>query len=175
MAYTYRNRPSHSDVFRAVPLLKPASILCPFDPMPAAPTGPYTGPQLPPTEQELRRRDLANAEATLTGLMNALTVARAGIGEANRTHTAPVMDGSRVLMPAIRFSAARMRDRKSYAFRLFNRRRVEIVAARRCVDAARAVLGLSALAVVEERAATKAAVRASKRVPVPPIASAATA
>lgn len=89
MAYTYRNQPSHSDVFRAIPLHKPASVLRPFDPMPATPIGPYTGPQLPPTEDELRRRDLANAEATLAGLMNALKVARAGIGEANRTHTAP--------------------------------------------------------------------------------------
>lgn len=75
-------------------------------------------------------------------------------------------------MQPIRFSAARMRERGSYAFRLFNRRRVEIAAARRRVDTARAVLGLPALAVLEERAATKAAVRASKCVPVSPIASA---
>lgn len=172
MAYSHRTHHPRFDPVRSVPLLRPAArILRPFEPLPSAPVVPYAGPHSPPTEAELRRRELANAEAVLAGLVNALAVARAGIGEANRTHTAPVMLGSRVLMPAQRYSAERMRERKSYAFKLLNRRRGEVTAARHRVDVARAAMNLPALTVLEEGAAAKASVRASKHA-VHPIASA---
>jgi hypothetical protein len=175
MRYVGRRR-SETNPLASIPLFRPADpIMKPFDPMPAAPMGPYTGPQLPPSEQELLRRELANAEAALAELVNTLRVARAGIGEANRTHTAPVMSGNRVLYPAQRFSAERMRERKSAAFRLFNKRRGQIAAARRRVEAARAAMKQPSLMFIEERAATAAAVRVSKRVPVHRIAPAATA
>jgi len=64
-----------------------------------------------------------------------------------------------------------MRERKSAAFRLFNKRRGQVVAARRRVEAARAALNMPTLAAIEQRAATAAMVRASKRLPVHSIAS----
>jgi len=95
----------HAHALRAIPLLRPAAR--PFAPLPSGPVEPYAGPFTMPDARELRRRELANAEAALAEVVNALAIARAGIGEANRTHTAPVMCGSRVLMPAQRYSAER--------------------------------------------------------------------
>lgn len=173
MAYTYLNRPSSSDIFRAIPLYRPASILRPFAPLPvctALPSFPLS--YVAPTEEGRRRSELATAEAMLAEAMRALDAARAGIGDANRTHTAPVMSGSRVVMPPRRYSPERLRERKSYAFRLFNQRRRELSAARRRVEAARAALNMPTLASIEERAATREAVRISKRASGTPIASA---
>ena len=130
---------------------------------------------LPPTEQQQRQQELANAEAALAEAVRAFDAARAGIGEANRTSTAPITSSDRVLMPALRYSPERIREWKSYAFRLFNQRRGQVAAARRRVEAARAALGLPTLASLEERAVTREAVQASKRVPVTPIASTLTA
>ena len=58
------------------------------------------------------------------------------------------------------------------AFRLLNHRRGHVAAARRRVEAARAALRLPTLASLQERAASREAVRASKRFPVTPIVSA---
>lgn len=171
------SRRSKTNPLASIPLFRSAAaIMRPFEPLPVS-SGPVSFPAhyRPATDQEQRRRELANAEAALAGLVNALAVARAGIGEANRTSTTPVMPGNRVLMPARRYSPERLRERKSYAFTLFNKRRGQVAAARRRVDAARAALGMPTLAHIEERAATKAAIRASKRGPVSPIASGATA
>ena len=168
------SRKSQTDPLASIPLFRAAvSIMRPFEQAPAS-AGPMSFPThyLPRTEQQQREQDLANAEAMLAEAMRAFDAARAGIGEANRTSTAPVMSGVRVLMPALRYSPERMRERKSYAFRFFNQRRGQVAAARRRVEAARAALGLPTLASLEARAVTREAVRASKRVPVTPIASA---
>ena len=80
-----------------------------------------------------------------------------------------------VVMPAVRFSVERIRERKSYAFRLYNQRRGQVAVARRRVDAARAALGQPSLALVEERQVIATELRASKRPSLQPIASAITA
>ncbi len=84
-------------------------------------------------------RELANAEAALREMRRCYVVARAGIGEANRT----VIPGDRHA-PDRRLSPERVRERKSYAFKLLNRRRRELTAAERGVAAAR--IALTALA-----------------------------
>ena len=72
---------------------------------------------LPLTDQQLRERELLTAEAALAEMLRVLDAARADLGEANRTHTVPIMMCDRVLMAALRFSTERMRERKSYAIR----------------------------------------------------------
>ena len=74
-----------------------------------------------------------------------------------------------VFIRAGRFSAERMRERKSNAFRMSNNRRGQVATARRRVNAARAALNQPSLAFVEERTATATVVRASKCRPVHPM------
>ncbi len=163
MHYVGRRR-SETDPLASIPLVRPASILR-LDWVPTPPTpvllGPCPYPPLAP--QVLRERELANAHARLHEAERLVVAARAGIGDANRTHTAPVMDGGRVVYPALRFSAERRRQRRSQAFRMLNQRRRELGAARRRVDAARAALEMPSLALVEERAEVATELRASKR------------
>jgi len=164
MYYAGRRR-SETNPLASIPLLRSVSILQPAACLPDAPPS-SASPYDPPSDGLLRQRELTDAEAALAGLMNALAVARVGIGEANRSHTAPIVTNGHVVLPALRFSAARMRERKAYAFRLLNQRRGEVVAARRRVDAARAALSQPSLALLEERAAAEAQSRASKAIPV---------
>ncbi len=119
------------------------------------------------TDRQTAERTLANAEAALREAVRCYDAARAGIGEANATTSKAVVIGGRVIVPAKAFSADTIRARKSAAFRLMNQRRRELNRDRRRVDAARAMLGLPSLAVVEEREVVAKVVRASKRRSIP--------
>ena len=160
---------------RSIPLFQPASILH-RAPMPAF----LPSPELVFTEghgapfvlsnHDMLARDLANAEAALRDVIRVYNAARAGIGEANR-HTLPDTLPAFIRRQAgpfvpVRLSAERIRQRKSYAFSMFNKRRGELIRARRRVDAARAALGLASLAATEEAAAVAVVVKASKQRPV---------
>ena len=170
-------RASETNPLRSIPLLRPAWVLhrAPmptFAPMPAPVFEQGRGEFFVPTAAALLTRELANAEAALREAVRVYDAARAGIGQANRTSTAAVVAGGRVVMPSLPFTAQRIRERKSAAFQLFNQRRSLLVGARRRVDAARAALGLPSLAAVQERQAVADVTRAGKRRPYP-IASAA--
>ena len=117
--------------------------------------------------------ELANAEANLRAAIRVYDHARKEIGEANRTKTRETVCNGRVVIAALPFTADRIRQRKSDAFKLFNKRRGELIRARCRVDAARAALDLPALAAAVDRRAVAAVVRASKQRPVVqhPIAS----
>jgi hypothetical protein len=86
--------------------------------------------------QAARARELANARAAVAQAERTYDSARREIGEANRTHSAPVLCGGRVVMAAAPFTPERMRARKSAAFRLFNLCRAQLAAARRRLAAA---------------------------------------
>jgi hypothetical protein len=139
---------------RSMPLLRPASVLARSAPQPLcvavslADTDPTWIPRLllAPSQRELAGRELRNAEAALLQAIRAHASARIDIGEANRR----VLPGTRY-SSAITLLPERVRQRKSAAFSLFNRRRGELSRARHRVDAARAVLGLPSLAEQEER------------------------
>jgi hypothetical protein len=84
-----------------------------------------------------RLRELEAADGALASAQRVYAFARAAIGDANRTSLAPVLCGGRVVSPATRLTAQRVRERKSDAFRLFNLRRGQLAAAKRRVAAAR--------------------------------------
>jgi hypothetical protein len=163
--YTYQstNPLARSNPLRSIPFMRPASAVwhpatLPDEPAPvaAAPVNPV--------------RELANAEAHLRECIRVYDAARAGIGEANR-HTLPDTLPAFIRRQAgpfvpVRLSAERIRQRKSAAFSMFNKRRGELSRARRRVDAARAALGQPSLALTAARAAVASEVRASKRRPV---------
>ena len=167
--YQTRNPLARTNPLRSISFMRPASevfgsawkdgaFVAPaiFAPAPAAVVAP-----LDPV------RELADAEAVLRDVVRVYDVARAGIGEANR-HTLPDPFPAFIRRQAgpfvpVRLSAERIRQRKSAAFSLFNKRRGELSRARRRVDAARAAFGQTSLAVVEERAAVAVVVRASKQ------------
>ncbi len=169
--YQSRNPLARTSPLRSIPLFRPASILLRapkpvFAPVPAPALDPSFVPLPPPSVEELARRELECAEASLREYVRVYDFARREIGEANRTHTTAVMAGKHVVMPAKPFTKERIRERKSAAFKLFNKRRGELSAARKRVDAARIALGLPMLAVVEQRQVVAAEVRASKQHPV---------
>lgn len=87
-------------------------------------------------------RELRAAEAAMRDAMRVYDFARKEIGEANRTHTAAMLKLGEVVIPAKPYRPERIRERKSYAFRQFNKRRAQILAARRRLDAARIAPGL---------------------------------
>jgi len=107
--------------------------------------------------------ELANAEANLRAAIRVYDYARKEIGEANRTRTQEAVCNGRVVIAALPFTSERIRQRKSEAFKLFNKRRGELTHARRRLDAARAALGMPVLAKVEDRQVIAAVVRASKQ------------
>ncbi len=110
--------------------------------------------------------EMANAEANLRAAIRVYDYARKEIGDANRTRTQETVCNGRVVIAALPFTPERVRQRKSEAFKLFNKRRGELTHARRRLDATRAALGLPALAAAVDRRAVAAVVRASKQRPV---------
>ena len=170
-SYQSRNPLARSNPLRSIPFMRPASALwhpatLPDEPAQAAGIAPVNP-----------ARELANAESALRDAIRVYDAARAGIGEANR-HTLPDTLPAFIRRQAgpfvpVRLSAERIRQRKSAAFSMFNKRRGELSRARRRVDAARAAMGQPSLAVTEEHACTVKVVRTSKRRPVVHHASAA--
>jgi hypothetical protein len=118
-----------------------------------------------PTLQEVALRALACAEAALREAQRVYDFARMAIGEANKTHTVAVMVNGRAVVPARPFTRERIRERKSVAFTLFNKRRGQLAAAQRQVAAARAALGMptQVIAPVLSRAIETPAYRPSDR------------
>ncbi len=88
-------------------------------------------------------RELRNALAGLKEAVRVYDFARGQIGEANRTASKPVMVNGTAAIPAKLYTREQRRARRSLAFREFNRRRAQLLAARRRLDAARLALGLS--------------------------------
>ena len=183
--YQTANPRAEASPLRSMSLFRPAALV--FGP--AWHDGTWSQPKVPSTVQVApdvpapvdANRELANAEAALRDAVRVYDAARAGIGEANRTSlpdTLPAfirkqIEASGGAAPIRRLTPERIRARKSAAFRLFNQRRRELHAARRRVAAARAALGLPSLAEIEGRQVIATELRASKRRPVRPIASAA--
>ncbi len=179
--YQTNNPLARSNPIRSVAMFRPAAEVLrkpiPLYTVPGlvAAIDPDWQPQAPLvlTDRQTAERGLANAEAALREAVRCYAAARAGIGEANATASKAVVIGGRVIVPAKAFSADAIRARKSAAFRLFNQRRRELNRDRRRVDAARLVLGLPALATVEEREVVAKVIRASKRRPVTALVSSA--
>ncbi len=169
--YQSRNPLARTSPLRSIPLFQSASILLRapapvFAPVPEPVFAPGYVPPPPPSAEVLARRELECAEASLREYVWVYDFARREIGEANRTHSEALMHGTHVVSPAKPFTKERIRERKSYAFKMFNKRRGQLSAARKRVDAARIALGLPTLAVVEQRQVVAAEVRASKQRPV---------
>ena len=172
--YQTINPLARTSPLRSIPLLRPAWTLhrAPmptFAHIPAPVFEQGRGEFFVPTAAALLTREMANAEAALREAVRVYDAARAGIGQANRTRTAAVVAGGRVVMPSLPFTVQRIRERKSAAFRLFNQRRSLLVGARRRVDAARAALGLPSLAAVQERHLVAVTLRVDKARPVRPV------
>ncbi len=87
-------------------------------------------------------RELRAAEAGMRDAVRVYDFARKEIGEANATSTVAVLKLGQVVIPSRPYRPERIRERKSAAFTLFNRRRAQLIAARRRLDAARLALGL---------------------------------
>jgi hypothetical protein len=83
-----------------------------------------------------------------------------------------VVVNGHVVTPGLPIRKERVRELKSQACGLFNKRRGQLCAARRRVDAARIALGLPTLAAVADRQAVAADLQASKTRQRHPIASA---
>jgi hypothetical protein len=147
--YVTPSRRKSSNPLRSVPLLRPAAEVLgaswydgtwnqpKAEPVPvaaAAAVAPVVA--LDPT------RELRAAEAGLREAVRVYDFARRGIGEANATSTAAVLKLGEVVIPAKPYRPERIRERRSYAFRQFNKRRAQLLAARRRLDAARTALGL---------------------------------
>ncbi len=127
------------------PLLRPAArVMQPRATLPIQAAPISVSHYLPLSPQQLLERELADAKASLSEALQALDTARAGIGEANRTHTDPVLCNGRVVMVAKPYTAERRRERRSIAFRFFNSRRALVAGARRRLLAAQVALGLAA-------------------------------
>lgn len=163
--YHTSNPLARTSPLRSIPFFQPASILARDIVLPTVATLPTimdSDWQLPAayevTNQQKAVRELANAEAAFRDIVRVYDAARAGIGEANRTSLPGVQN-----RPAIRLSSERIRQRKSYAFAMFNKRRGELSRARRRVNAARVALGQPSLAATEKRTTVAIVVRASKR------------
>ncbi len=176
--YQTRSPLAATNPLRSIPLVQRASeVFGRFwhdgtwnQPKPAVVVKPVAAPAPVPVNPAA---ELANAEANLRAAIRVYDYARKEIGEANRTKTQETVCNGRVVIAALPFTPERIRQRKSQAFKLFNKRRGELTRARRRVDAARAALGLPALAAAVDRRAVAAVVRASKQRPVVqhPIAS----
>ncbi len=170
-AYQTRNSIATINPLRSIPLVQRASAVFGTSwhdgtwnqPKPAVVVKPMAAPAPASVNPAA---ELANAEANLRAAIRVYDYARKEIGEANHTKTQETVCNGRVVIAALPFTPERIRQRKSEAFRLFNKRRGELTHARRRLDAARAALGLPVLATVEDRQASAAVVRASKRRPV---------
>jgi len=169
--YQTRNPLAACNPLRSIPLMRRASAVFGRSwhdgtwnqPKPAVVVKPVAAP-VPASVDPAA--ELANAEANLRAAVRVYDYARKEIGEANRTKTRETVCNGRVVIAALPFTPERIRQRKSAAFKLFNKRRGELTHARRRLDAARAALGLPVLATVEDRQASAAEVRANKQRPV---------
>ena len=176
--YQTRNPIAATNPLRSIPLMRRASEVFGKSwhdgtwnqPKPAVVVKPVAAPAPASVNPAA---ELANAEANLRAAIRVYDYARKEIGEANRTKTRETVCNGRVVIAALPFTSERIRQRKSDAFKLFNKRRGELTHARRRLDVARAALGLPVLATVEDRQASAAVVRANKQRPVVhhPIAS----
>ncbi len=170
-AYQTRNPIAATNPLRSIPLVQRASEVFGTSwhdgswnqPKPAVVVTPVAAPAPASVNPAA---ELANAEANLRAAIRVYDYARKEIGEANRTKTQETVCNGRVVIAALPFTPERIRQRKSAAFKLFNKRRGELIRARCRVDAARAALGLPALAAAVDRRAVAAVVRASKQRPV---------
>ena len=126
--YQSTNPLARTNPLRSIPFMRPASALWRPAYLPDEPT-----PVVVAAPVDLVR-ELANAEALLRECVRVYDAARAGIGEANQ-HILPdtlpsfIRGQSGPFVP-VRLSAERIRERKSYAFKLFNKRRGELTRAR---------------------------------------------
>lgn len=111
-------------------------------PRPALPPVPAEAPATGASVALDPHRELQRAEALMHEAVRVYDFARKQIGEANRTHTVAVVKLGQVVIPAQPFTAERIRENKRLAFRTFNQRRAQLLAARRRLDAARLALGL---------------------------------
>jgi hypothetical protein len=116
---------------------KPAAAAAPTSvvpfPVPDAPVAP--APVDPVSE-------LRNAEAGLREAVRVYNFARREIADANRSHTDAVIANGMIAIPAKPYTAERRRERRAAAFRLFNKRRAQLITARRRLDAVRLALDL---------------------------------
>lgn len=145
MSATARRTPgAEIGPLRSVPLARPVREPSAASLHPVAAPEPIVGPIpgiAPPSARELAERAVRNAEAGLREAEHRLSVARRGIGEANRTHTEGRFDRrGRVVTAPRPFTAERVRERKAAAFRFLNSRRVLVRDALRRVAEARAAL-----------------------------------
>ncbi len=110
--------------------------------VPAAPVA-TPAPVAAPATAVDPARELRSALAGLNEAVRVYDFARRQIGEANRTHSKPVMVNGVAAIPAKLYTSEQRRARRSLAFREFNRRRAQLLAARRRLDAAQLALGLA--------------------------------
>ncbi len=108
----------------AVPVAAPAPVAVPATPVDPA-------------------RELHSALAGLKEAVRVYDFARVQIGEANRTASKAVMVNGVAAIPAKPYTTEQRRARRSLAFREFNRRRAQLLAARRRLDAAQLAVGLA--------------------------------
>lgn len=150
--------PSPVNPIRSVPLFRPASAV--FGSPSLNGRGPVFSPAvlsqplapLEPSTRERAEHALRCAEARVRELRRCYVVAREGIAEANRTVLPTSLPPATVrailaaggTVEAKRLSPERVRERKSAAFRLLNKRRAELKAAERALVAARAALEATA-------------------------------
>ncbi len=88
-------------------------------------------------------RELRTAMAGLNEAVRVYDFARVQIGAANRTSSKPIMVNGVPAIPAKPYTREQRRARRSLAFREFNHRRAQLLAARRRLGAAQLALGLA--------------------------------
>jgi hypothetical protein len=148
LTYVTLNRRTSNNPLRSVPLLRHPSAVFgtswhdgTWNQSKAEPA-PYVAPVAPAPVALDPQRELRAADAGMRDAVRVYDFARKEIGEANATRTAAVLKLGQVIIPSKPYSPERISERKSAAFRLFNKRRVQLIAARRRLDAARLALGL---------------------------------
>jgi hypothetical protein len=114
---------------------QPASVPAAVIPFPASAAPAAPAPVDPVSE-------LRNAEAGLREALRVYNFARREIADANRSHTDVVIANGMIAIPAKPYTVERRRERRAAAFRLFNKRRAQLIAARRRLDVSRLALDL---------------------------------
>ncbi len=143
--YQTRNLQAVHSPLRSIPLLRPAAAVFGtswFD-------GSWNQPKMAPVIEAAPapvapvhpERMLANAEASLRDAQRAYDGARRVIGEANRTRNEAIVVNGLMVMPARPFTKERIRERKSAALKLCNKRRSQLATAKRVLVALQGAAG----------------------------------
>lgn len=142
--YQTRNSQAAHSPLRSIPLFRPAAAVFGTSWYDGTWNQPKAAPAvevapIPAAAPAGSERALRNAEANLRDAQRVYDDARKGIDEANRTRSEAVVVDGRIVMSSRPLTPDRIRERKSAAFKLFNKRRKGLAAAKRALATIRTV------------------------------------